>query len=45
MRLIHHIKNHNRGGLIGGLIYLGLGVISLTSYFMEKNGIDIKFIK
>lgn len=44
MRIINHIKRHNRGGLIGGLIYMGLGAISLTSYFMERKGIRIKFI-
>jgi hypothetical protein len=45
MRIINHIKKHNRGGLIGGMIYLGLGIITLTSYFMEKKGIKMKIMK
>jgi uncharacterized membrane protein len=45
MRIINHIKKHNRGGLIGGLIYLGLGAISLTSYFMEQKGIKVNFLR
>lgn len=45
MRIINHIKKHNRGGLIGGLIYLGLGAISLTSYFMEQRGIKVKLLR
>jgi uncharacterized membrane protein len=45
MKILNCIKKHNRGGLIGGLIYIGLGAISLTSYFMEKKGINTKFLK
>lgn len=34
----------SKAELIGGLIYLSLGAISLASYFMDKKGIRMKFI-